>query len=211
VFAKRGIHVEFPIQHIDHIVKIVLAFRGHILDEQASVDGRQVHQGLKHGKDVTVGLWLVGEQAARRMEHSGRDIPTRPRLKGVGFGKIQNLVVPAVPGAQALPHLISRCSGLQTEKGVGESSRVVVQLGGEVVRLRLGLLAHPIGVHSHLMHVQRERSEIVKEFGIHGPAAVGIHEPLPNNARSLQCHHLSKRHSVEIVTLCKHHIAQAFV
>jgi hypothetical protein len=87
---------------------------------------------------------------------------------------IENSVVAFSPPGETLPNVVPRGPWLKAHEGVGEAILFDVVLGGKVVSLRLSLLSDQLGEFVSLVHVMRDRAEIVKELAEKVPAAFAL-------------------------------------
>ena len=108
------------------------------------------------------------------MHHAWGDVPSGACLQPVGLGDVGDLVVALGEVQQALADLVLGCARLEAEEGVREVAAVVVDLGREVVSLRLPQLAHRLRVFVAVVDVMRKRALVVEELGVHWPATVGV-------------------------------------
>ena len=159
----------------------LLVLRG-ILPQQLFGHDLVVGDVLVHRKDVRRLLRLVRAQAARRVEHARRDVPSGPRIEPIGRRQRRDRIVSALCGVQqSLADLVFGHAGIEAEEGVGEIAAVVVHLRREVVGLGLAQLAGELGVLVAVMDVVRQRAFVVEELRVHGPAAVLFPESVAND------------------------------
>src|SRR5215831_439165 len=98
------------------------------------------------------------------------DLPARAGLQAVCAGMIENAVIAFVPVFQAANHSIFCRARLESKKSVWEIVLNHVVLRRKIIRLRLTFLADLPGELLTLMHVMRDRSEIVEEFAENVPS-----------------------------------------
>src|SRR5262249_12922217 len=142
------------------------------------------------------------------MKDSGIDLPARAGLQAVCAGMIENAVVAFVPDFQASNHIIFCRARLESKKRVWEIVLNYVVLPGKVVRLRLAFLADLPGELLTLMHVMRDRSEIVEEFAENVPSAFARHYIGPEQIVSCYVHRVFQQEFFAIVEM---HVTQAFI
>ena len=65
---------------------------------------------------------------------------------------------------------------LQAEERVGKIRPIVVELDREEIRFRLAHLVHELRMLLSVMDMVRERTLVVEELGVHGPAVVRVPE-----------------------------------
>ena len=78
MFGKQRVNIGFPVDHLNQIVEVTDPVGRAVFPEQVLRNNCIPYQGLVHGKDIRGKLWLVGAQAARRMQYAGRDVQARP-------------------------------------------------------------------------------------------------------------------------------------
>src|SRR5439155_24121780 len=100
--------------------------------------------------------------------------PTGTGMEPIGLTAIQDTVVALIPALESIADICPGRAGLKTEKCVRKIVTKVIELGWEVVRLRLALLAHQRGLGVVLVHVVRDRAQIIEELAVHRPAAEAV-------------------------------------
>ena len=121
---------------------------------------------------VGVHLRLVGDQRTGRVQNAGVDLPPAAGLQLVRARVVEDAVVALVPALQAAAHVVARGAGVEAHEGVGKIVVLEVVLRREIVGLGLALLADARGELVVLVHVVRNRAEIVEELAEQVPAAV---------------------------------------
>ena len=158
------VQVQFPVNHVQQMLQIAPFGGRRVLPQQFLRHHGGACQGLVHRKHVRSSLGLVGAQAAGGVQDSRRHVPTRSDVQPVRFGEAGDLVVALVEVAQSLSHLVARGARFQAKEGVGKIRAVVVDLRGEVVRLRLAQLTGELGEMIVVVDVVRQRAFVVEEF-----------------------------------------------
>ena len=120
------------------------------------------------------------------MEHVGRNQPPGARLEPVGLGQVEDAVVALVPPLQAAAELFLLRPRLEPEESVREVVARPVELGREVVALGLPFPAELGGLLLVLVHVVRDRAQVVEELAVDGPLLVGVPEPGPDHLGSVE-------------------------
>src|SRR5215510_3455205 len=110
------------------------------------------------------------------MEDSCIDLPARAGLQPVRARMIENAVVAFVPVFQAAHYIAFCCARLESKKRVWEIVLNNVVLRRKVIRFGFAFLADLLGKFLALMHVMRDRSEIIEEFAEDIPSAFARHD-----------------------------------
>ncbi len=182
VLHEIRIDVEFPIDHAEQPVDLALLVLGRVLPQQLFGHDLVVGHVLVHRKDVRGLLRFVGAQAARRVKHARRDVPSGPGVQPVGRRQRRDRVVSALGGVQQrLADLVLRHAGIETEECVGEVAAVVVGLRRKVIGLRLAQLAGELGVLIPMMDMVRQCALVVEELRVHRPAAMLLPEAISDD------------------------------
>lgn len=108
------------------------------------------------------------------MQYARGHIPASARLQPVGSGNIGNLIIPLGEILQAALDIGFGSSRLQAEKGIWEMSTMIVELRWEIICFRFAPFTDQLSVLVVVVDVVRLGAEIIKEFRIHGPAAIFI-------------------------------------
>ena len=108
------------------------------------------------------------------MQHVGGNQPAGAGLESIGLGKIEDAVVPLVPALEAAVNVGLGRAGLEPEERVGEVVAGPVELGREIIALGLALAAQLGGLLLVLVHVVRDRPQVVEELAVNRPALVGV-------------------------------------
>src|SRR5438132_2309188 len=106
------------------------------------------------------------------MQDAGGDEPAGAGLQTIGLAVIEDAVVALVPAFQAGADIGFTGPWLQAEKCERKVVAGVIQLGWKKVRLRFTLLSYQGRLGVVLMHVVRNRPQVVEEFAIYRPALV---------------------------------------
>ena len=85
---------------------------------------------------------------------------------------IEDAVVALVPVLQAAHDVVLRRAGFEAEEGVGEIVADGVELRWKVIRLRFALLPDLGRLRVVLVHVVRDRPQVVEELAVDRPALV---------------------------------------
>ncbi len=117
-------------------------------------------------------------------KHAGGNQPAGAGLEAIGLGMIQDAVVALVPALEAAVDVGLGRPRLQAEEGVREVVAGPVELGREVVALGLPFAAELGGLFLVLVHVVRDRPEVVEKLAVDRPALVGIPEVCRRSSRS---------------------------
>ena len=133
------------------------------------------------------------------MHHARRGVPAGAQLDAVRAGQLGDAVVPVLKAFQAGAHLFFFHVRVKAEIGGGEFAEVVVQLRREVICFRLAEAAHPGGGFVVQMQMVEQRHVVVKEFAVHRPAAVGIHQLLADDLRAQFLDRVAQRHLLRAV------------
>ncbi len=150
--------------------------RRHVLGQQAPVDDSPFDLGLKHRKDVAVHLRLVGDQRSGRVQDAGIDLPSGSRLQLEGAGEKEDAVVALVPVLETAPHIGLGRSRLEPHERVRKMVFELVVLRRKVIRLGLAAAADARGILVALVHVMRNRAQVVEELAEQVPAAIARHD-----------------------------------
>ncbi|MPN35238.1 hypothetical protein SDC9_182735 [bioreactor metagenome] len=142
------------------------------------------------------------------MKHAGRHVPAGSGFEPVGFRQVGDPVVAFGEILQAGADLLLRGSRLKAEKGVGEASAVVVELRREIVALRFAALPDFFRVFVAVMHMVRQRSEVVEKFRVDRPAAAAVPEPFAEQFRAEFGDRFGERHEGAVRG---HRMTDAFV
>src|SRR5678816_179518 len=110
------------------------------------------------------------------MQNPGVNLPSRARLQPISLRMIQDSVVAFVPSLQTTPDVILLRAGLEAHEGVWEIIVLEIILRRKIVSLGFAALADFARVLVKLMHVVRDRPEVVEKFAEHVPAAVLAHD-----------------------------------
>src|SRR5262249_36153194 len=94
---------------------------------------------------------------------------------------------------QTAADILAGRTGLQTEKGVGEIVAQRVQLGWKIIALRLTLLIHQGSLFVALVHVVRDRPEVVEKLAVNGPALVALPDGRADQAFPLHLDGVAQR------------------
>src|SRR6266446_2347827 len=141
------------------------------------------------------------------MQEARPDQPARTGFEPIGFGKIQNAIVAAIPIRETLFNLLFGCTRFQPHEGVREIISHGVVLWRKIVTLRLTLLTHQFGMRGRLMHMVRNWTHVIEEFRVYRPATIFFPDCFPDESWA---EFLNGRGKGETV-VCKHAITQAFV
>ena len=133
-------------------------------------------------------LRLVGDQRSRSVQDARRHQPAGARLQAIGLAVVEDAVVALVPALQAAADVLLGRAGLQAEEGVGEVVADGVQLRWKIVRLRFTLLTDEGGLRVALVHVMRDRPEVVEELAVDGPALIAVPDGRADQSRPLGGH-----------------------
>ena len=95
-----------------------------------------------------------------------------PGLQAIRLAIVEDAVVALVPALQAAADVVLGRARLQAEEGVGEVVADGVELRREIVRLRLTLLTDQRRLLVALVHVVRDRPQVVEELAVDRPALV---------------------------------------
>ena len=175
VLGEFRIDVGVPIQHADDVVQVVMIFRRHVLHQKVPRHRPAFHHRLEHPEYIRIHLRLISDQRPRRMQDARVDLPSGARLQAIRFRMVQDAVVALVPALQASPHIVRRGARLQAHERVWKIVVLEVVLRREIVGFRLALLPDLPGMLFHLVHVVRNRSQVIEELAEHVPAAVPRH------------------------------------
>ena len=142
------------------------------------------------------------------MKDSGVHLPPRAGLQPERARMIENAVVTFVPVFQAADDIVFRRARLESKKCVWKIVLHDVVLRGKVIRLRFAFLADLPGELLALMHVMRNRSEIVEEFAEDVPSAFARHHIGSEQIISGSVHGVFQQEFLSIVEM---HVTQAFI
>ena len=162
---------------------------------------------LEHAEHIRIHLRLISDQRTRRVQNARVDLPSSARLQAIRLRMIQDAVVALVPAFQAAAHVVRRGARLQAHEGVREIVVLEIVLRREVVGLRLALLADLLRMLVHLVHVVRNRPQVVEELAEHVPAAVPRHHLRTQNFVADARHGFAQQHALAV----DRDVAQAFV
>src|SRR2546421_11230908 len=109
------------------------------------------------------------------MENPGIDLPPGAGLQPERAREIQNPVIAAAPLFETGAHVRFRRAGLETHERVRKIVERLVVLRRKVIRLRLAAAADAPGLLLALVHVVRNRAEVVEEFAEDVPPAFASH------------------------------------
>ena len=129
---------------------------------------------------------LVGDQRARGVQDAGRHQPAGAGLQAIGLAEIEDAVVALVPVVQAADDVVLGRARLQAEEGVGEVVAHGVELRREIVRFRLAFLADLGRLGLALVHVVRDRPQVVEELAVDRPALVRSQMAVPIMRRAFE-------------------------
>ena len=169
VILEVRIHVLVPVELIDDEVDVLVLGLRHILDEQGPRHFASFDEVLIHTEDVRTPLWLIGAERTWGVEDARIDQPTRTRLKLIGLGELENLVVALVPVRDAFADLRLGRTRLEAHERIWEIIPDVVVLRREVIRFGLTFEPEQLGLLGVLVHVVRDRTHVVEELGVDGP------------------------------------------
>ena len=193
VILEVRIDIPRPIELVYQVIEIVVSCRGHVLDQERPGHRPAFHQRLVHAEDVRAPLWLVSHQRAWCMENTRRHQPAGAGLQAVALAVVQDAVVPLVPALQAAADVDLGRAWLQAKEGIGEIVTDRVELRWKIVGLRLALLAHQVRLGVVLMHVMRNRSEIIEELAVDRPTFEALPDILADQARAFLGHGIAQR------------------
>ena len=185
-----------------------MPFGRDIFGQQAAIDNAAVDEGLEHREDVAVHLRLVGDERAGRMKDARIDLPPRARLEPEGAREIQNAVITLVPVCETPPHVVFGGARLESHEGVGKVIVDLVVLRRKVIRFGLALLPDQRREVVALVHVMRNRAEIVEELAQQIPAAFALHHRRANQEIS---GFVDKRFQQNAFAIAGAHVAQPLV
>jgi len=131
VILEIGIDIRLPIKLVDDEIQVAMFGLGHVFHKQVPGNIAAFHHALIHPENVAAPLRLVSAEAAGSVQDARPHQPTRPRFQPVGFGKVQDPVVAAVPIFEALSNLGLCGARLQAEKGVWEMLPTLLCCGGK--------------------------------------------------------------------------------
>lgn len=125
-------------------------------------------------------MGFVSHKAAGSVENARRNQPPCSGLELVGFGVVEDAVVSFIPPLQAAADVLLGGSRFEAEESVGKVVANAVELGWEIVRFGLPLLANQSGLLFGLVHVVGDGAHVVKELGINGPSFICVPNGGPN-------------------------------
>ena len=102
-------------------------------------------------------------------------LPPAARLETIGAGVEDDSVVPAIPVLQAAVDIFFCGSGLEAHVGVGEVTAELIVLRRKVISFRLALVSNQFGEFVALVHVMRNRAQVVEELAQQIPALFTLH------------------------------------
>src|SRR5260221_1057586 len=118
------------------------------------------------------------------MEEARPDQPTGTRFEPVGFGKIQNAIVSAIPIRQTLFNLLFGCTRFQPHEGVREIISHGIVLWRDIVTLLFTLLPPLFRVRRRPMHMERNWTHVIQEFRVYLPAKIFFPNSFPDEFRA---------------------------
>ena len=98
------------------------------------------------------------------MEDARVDKPARANLQAIRPREVEDAIVALVPALQTPANLRLGGAGLQPHEGIGETIADGVLLRREIVRLGLALLPDQSGLSGILVHVVRDRAQVVEKL-----------------------------------------------
>ena len=147
----------------------------HVFGQQVPADDSSFDFGLEHREDIAVDLRFVGEKRSGRVQNPRIDLPSRAPFQAVGARQIRDPVVSLVPVLQASTNMVFRRPGLEPHECVGIVVIRRVVLRRKVIRLGFSPTADALCVLIALVHVMRDRAEIVEELAEQVPALLALH------------------------------------
>ncbi|GBD35695.1 hypothetical protein HRbin36_00809 [bacterium HR36] len=106
------------------------------------------------------------------MQNAGGHEPAGARLQAIGFAVIQDAVIAFVPALETSAYVFLSSARFQPEKCIGKIIADTVELRGEIIGFGFTLLADERRLLVILMHVMRDRAEVIEEFAINRPAMI---------------------------------------
>ena len=144
------------------------------------------------------------------MDDAGGNEPAGIALQTEGAGQLSDTVVLHGEVFQTLPHILLGDAGVKAEVGVGEVTLIIVVGSGEVVGLRLSAAADVGSLVVGKVHMEEQRSDEVKELGVHRPSAVLFHQFIADDLRA-QCVDEVLEQELVLGILGHFHIAHALI
>src|SRR5215467_7687672 len=110
------------------------------------------------------------------MQNAGIELPSGAGSELVGLRVKQDAVVALVPALEALAYFVFRCARIESEKGVREAVLRQIVLSRKIVSFGLPVLTHRSRIGFGLVHVVRNRPEVVEKLAQHVPAVLRAHD-----------------------------------
>src|SRR5262249_29624079 len=107
-------------------------------------------------------------------------------MEPIGLAEVEDAVVAFVPALQAATDVGLGRAGLQAEKRVGEVVAGGVELRWKIIRFRFTLLTYQPGLFVALVHVVRDRAQVVEKLTVNGPALILVPDRRTYQARAVQ-------------------------
>src|ERR1700722_9248449 len=149
--------------------------RLHILDPQTRVNDTPVLFRLEHGKNVAVYLRLISDKGSRGMQNTRINLPAFARHQPVSAGIGEDAVVSLVPLFQTSPDIGLRGARFEPHVSVWKVVFDLVVLRWKVVCLWLALLPYKLRKFVALVHVVRNRTQVVEELAKQVPSLFALH------------------------------------
>src|SRR5687768_17182494 len=109
------------------------------------------------------------------MQNAGINLPAGPRLQTIRARKEEDAVVSLAPVLETAPYVLFRRARLETHERKRKRVFNLVVLRRKVVRLGLTFLPDELRERIALMHVMRDRSQVVEELAEQIPPALALH------------------------------------
>src|ERR1039458_5745550 len=108
------------------------------------------------------------------MKDAWRNQPPGARFEPVRLREVQNAIITGVPALKTFANIFFGRAWLKTEICMWGVARGGIELGREIIPLRLSFPSHQSCLILALMQVMGNRTEVVEELAVNRPAAIGI-------------------------------------
>src|SRR5450830_883154 len=108
------------------------------------------------------------------MQNSSGHKPTCPRFEFISSRQVEDMVIALFPGFEAMTDLLLGYARLKTKKSEWEIAAIRVELQWVIIAFRFWLCSHESSMFGPMVHMKRECTFVIKEFGKGRPGMIFI-------------------------------------